>query len=72
MVKQFIVLRTIHTVLLTWQESCDIYKVKGKTIVLHQTEPVLALWALLRVEENPEGKTTKLWLWSEKDILHVA
>ena len=28
--------------------------------------------ALLRVEENPEGKTARHWLWRVKDIPHAA
>ena len=51
-------------------------KGKGKAIVLCQQEQVLArlvglmrqfqleqFWALLRVEENPKGKTTRHWWW---------
>ena len=30
------------------------------------------LRALLRMEENPEGKTTRHWLWKEKDLSHAA
>ena len=28
--------------------------------------------SLVRVEENPKGKTTRHWLWRVKDIPHVA
>ena len=55
--------------------------VKVKPLILRHPEQVLArpvglmrrfqmeqFWALLRVQENPKGKTTRHWLWKVKDI----
>ena len=54
--------------------------IKVKPLILRHPEQVLArpvslmrrfqteqFWALLRVEENPQGKTTRHWLWRVKD-----
>ena len=59
--------------------------VNAKPLILRHPEQVLArpvslmrwfqleqFWPLLRVEENPEGKTTRHRLWRVKDIPHAA
>ena len=47
------------------------FRVKVMSLILRHPEQVLArpvglMRALLRVEENPKGKTTRYWLWRVK------